>query len=39
MPFEDNIFDNIWACSVCMFFDIGTFIDEAKRVGMGAKLL
>lgn len=35
MPFEDNTFDNIWACSVCMFFDIETFICEAKRVGIG----
>lgn len=32
MPFGDHTFDNIWACSVCMFMDIEEFINEAKRV-------
>lgn len=32
MPFEDNTFDSIWACGVCMYMDIHEFITEAKRV-------
>jgi len=34
MPFEDNTYDNVWACAVCQYFhfDISLFIEEAKRV-------
>ena len=34
LPFSDGIFDNVWACSVCMLLpdDISVFIQEAKRV-------
>lgn len=41
MPFEDNTFDNIWACSVCMYLpeDLGTFIEEAKRVLKKGRIL
>lgn len=41
MPFEDNTFDNIWVCSVCMYLseDLGTFIEEAKRVLKKGKIL
>lgn len=41
MPFEDNMFDNIWACSVCMYLseDLGVFIAEAKRVLKKGKIM
>lgn len=32
MPFDDNSYDNIWACAVCQYFDIDKFIEEAKRI-------
>lgn len=32
LPFDDNSFDNIWACAVCQYFNIDKFIKEAKRV-------
>lgn len=32
LPFNDNSFDNVWACAVCQYFDIEVFISEAKRV-------
>ena len=32
MPFEDNSYDNVWACAVCQYFDIDKFIREAKRI-------
>lgn len=32
MPFDDDSYDNIWACAVCQYFDIQKFIAEAKRV-------
>ena len=32
MPFDDNSYDNIWACAVCQYFDIEKFVCEATRV-------
>lgn len=34
LPFADNTFDSVWACSVCMLLeeDISIFIKEAQRV-------
>lgn len=34
LPFADETFDCVWACSVCMYLneDIGVFINEALRV-------
>lgn len=34
LPFNDETFDSVWACSVCMYLkeDIGDFIKEATRV-------
>lgn len=32
MPFEDNSYDNIWACAVCQYFNLKLFMQEAKRV-------
>ena len=32
LPFKDDLFDNVWACAVCQYFDIDKFITEAKRV-------
>lgn len=40
MPFEDDSYDNVWACAVCQYFDIVKFISEAKRVCVrGGKIL
>lgn len=32
MPFENDSYDNIWACAVCQYFDIDKFIKEAMRI-------
>lgn len=32
MPFENERFDNVWACGVCQYFPIEPFVKEALRV-------
>ncbi len=34
LPFENDVFDSIWACGVCLYIseDIEEFINEASRV-------
>lgn len=32
MPFEDDSYDNVWACAVCQYFNLHEFIKEATRV-------
>ena len=40
MPFDDDSYDNIWACAVCQYFDFDKFMKEAKRVCVhGGKIL
>lgn len=31
MPFDDDSFENIWACAVCQYLNLDKFIHEAKR--------